>query len=104
MIKAVVILCVCIGAQLFSRGNQRLGRVIHIATVEAMGQSDDDEASGPPGGHAARRLQDFLRGRLPPGVSPEKLNPELLEETKDKDAVKGEKRSTPKNDIDQDQK
>jgi hypothetical protein len=61
-----------------------------------MGMTDDDDASGQPGGHAARRLRDFLRGRLPPGASPEELNPELLEEKKDKDAVKDKKGSTPK--------
>jgi hypothetical protein len=64
----------------------------------------DDDASGQPGGHAARRLRDFLRGRLPPGASPEELNPDLLDEKKDEDAAKDKKRSTPKDDISPDRK
>ena len=40
-------------------------------------QKPDEDEPEQPGGHAARRLEDFLKGRLPPGASPEELNPEL---------------------------
>ena len=71
--------------------------------AKAKGMTDN-EVSGQPGGHAARRLRDFLWGRLPPGATSEQLNPDLLDEKKDKDAVKDEKRSTPKDDISPDRK
>jgi hypothetical protein len=48
-----------------------------------MGESEDDSPEKP-GGRAARRLEDFLKRRLPPGVSAEELNPELAEKNKDK--------------------
>jgi hypothetical protein len=38
---------------------------------EGMEEADDK---------AAERLKDFLKRRLPPGVSPEELNPELAEQ------------------------
>jgi hypothetical protein len=41
--------------------------------------------SSTPGGHAADRLKEFLRERLPPGASPDELNPELAKKKKDKE-------------------
>jgi len=65
-----------------------------------MQRPDDDEPEQP-GGHAARRLEDFLRGRLPPGVSPEQLNPELAKKKKDESGPQGDDAPAPKDDRDQ---
>ena len=43
-----------------------------------------EEPPSAPGGHAADRLNEFLRERLPPGASPDELNPELPKNKKDK--------------------
>jgi len=40
-----------------------------------MSGPDKRPNSTPEGGHAAERLREFLRKRLPPGTSPEELNP-----------------------------
>ena len=55
------------------------------------GQTDEDDAERSPGGHAARRLEEFLKRRLPPGGSSEDLNPERLEggEKKNTDGFEG---------------
>ena len=37
----------------------------------------------PPGGPPARRREEFLKSRLPQGVSPEELNPEIAKKKKD---------------------
>ena len=43
-----------------------------------------------PGGHAAERLREFLRERLPPGAPPDELNPELARDKKNnKDKARG---------------
>jgi len=42
-----------------------------------------DETPDPPGGRAAERLREFLDQRLPPGASPEDLNPEIAGDTPD---------------------
>jgi len=41
-----------------------------------------DSKPEPEGGRAAERLRDFLSKRLPPGGSPEDLNPERAKEAK----------------------
>jgi len=43
-------------------------------------QKPDDDEETPPGGRAAERLKEFLERRLPPGHSPEELNPEAAED------------------------
>jgi len=56
-----------------------------------------EDSSSVPGGHAAERLREFLRERLPPGASPDELNPDLAKNKpdlaknkKDKDRGPGE--------------
>ena len=49
-----------------------------------MRNPEDDQPS-PPGGRAAERLREFLEKRLPPGASPEELNPEVAEEKRKKE-------------------
>jgi hypothetical protein len=49
-----------------------------------------EDSPSVPGGHAAERLREFLRERLPPGASPDELNPELAKNKKDKDRRPGE--------------
>jgi hypothetical protein len=51
---------------------------------EGMRKQPED-APSVPGGHAAERLREFLRGRLPAGASTDELNPELVEKAKRKD-------------------
>jgi hypothetical protein len=46
----------------------------------------------PPGGRAAERLREFLRGRLPAGATPDELNP-ALENKKEDDAGQESKSS-----------
>lgn len=53
-----------------------------------MGEPEDDAST--PGGHAARRLEEFLKGRLPPGSSPDDLNPELAKKKKDNSQTREE--------------
>jgi hypothetical protein len=38
-----------------------------------------DETPDPPGGRAAERLREFLEKRLPPGATPDDLNPEIAD-------------------------
>jgi hypothetical protein len=45
-----------------------------------MAQRPDDDKEAPPGGRAAERLKEFLERRLPPGHSPEELNPEAADD------------------------
>lgn len=40
----------------------------------------DDDKEPPAGGRAAERLKEFLERRLPPGHSPEELNPDAAED------------------------
>lgn len=42
-----------------------------------------DETPDPPGGRAAERLREFLEKRLPPGATPEDLNPEIADDEAD---------------------
>ena len=49
-----------------------------------------EDSPSVPGGHAAERLREFLRERLPPGAPPDELNPELAKNKKDKDRRPGE--------------
>jgi hypothetical protein len=44
-----------------------------------------EDAPSAPGGHAAERLREFLRERLPAGAPPEELNPELIKKNEQKD-------------------
>jgi hypothetical protein len=39
-----------------------------------------DDKQPPPGGRAAERLREFLRARLPPGSSPDEVNPAIPDE------------------------
>lgn len=56
-----------------------------------MTQKPDDNKETPPGGRAAERLKEFLERRLPPGHSPEELNPEAAEnEEPEEDAEKSD--------------
>lgn len=48
-----------------------------------------DDSPSVPGGHAAERLQEFLRERLPSGASPDELNPELAKNNNKKDSDRG---------------
>jgi hypothetical protein len=50
-----------------------------------------EEFPSTPGGHAAERLREFLRERLPPGTSPDELNPESSKNKKDKERGPEEK-------------
>jgi len=59
-----------------------------------MGDPEEDDAPTP-GGHAARRLEEFLKGRLPPGGSPDELNPELAEKKRDNSQTRKEDKSGP---------
>jgi hypothetical protein len=60
-----------------------------------------EDAPSVPGGHAAERLREFLRGRLPPGTSPEELNPEFIEKPKHKDRGPEEKEAEEKDNADE---
>jgi hypothetical protein len=42
-----------------------------------------DTEREPKGGRAAERLREFLKERLPPGASPEELNPEAAKSKKE---------------------
>ena len=67
-------------------------------------RKSDDDGTEPPGGRAAKRLEEFLKGRLPPGVSPEELNPGLAQEQKDEGGAQEEDRDAHKDDIGKDRK
>lgn len=43
----------------------------------------NDDMQPPPGGRAAERLREFLRGRLPPTSSPDDVNPAIPDEKSD---------------------
>ena len=56
-----------------------------------------EDAPSVPGGHAAERLREFLRERLPPGTSTDALNPEIVdEETANRDRGAEERRGQDK--------
>ncbi len=38
-----------------------------------------DDTPDPPGGRAAERLREFLEKRLPPGATPDDLNPDIAD-------------------------
>ena len=48
-------------------------------------RNPEDDQPTPPGGRAAERLKEFLERRLPPGASPEELNPEIAEKKQEEE-------------------
>jgi hypothetical protein len=47
-------------------------------------RKDAENMPSEPNGHAAERLREFLRERVPPGTFPEEVNPGLKEKEKRK--------------------
>jgi hypothetical protein len=60
---------------------------IQHSEVGAMNNSEegaeDNAEKELPGGPPARRLEEFLKSRLPQGVLPQELNPEIAKKKKD---------------------